>query len=278
MAKYVKIAGIQFQGQLGCVAENTRHAVSLIQEAAAQGAKIICLPEMFSTGYHLPTLGDRFGHLAQTTEGETITALRQVARENGVYVIAPIVLQKAMPGVVYNSAVCIDDQGEIAGVYDKNHLCGGEKLYFAKGHEYPVFDTPYGRVGIMICYDAGFPEVARILALKGVEILLCPSAWCYPDLDLWMLNMPAWALENSLYLMAVNRVGQEGADLRLAGCSLFCDPRGHILGQLDTEHEGILYGEVDPDRIIDQRSELPYLRDRCPAEYGVLTAPHELHP
>ena len=275
MEAQVKIAGIQFRGTVGDVEANTAHAVELVSEAARAGAKIICLPELFSTGYNLRVLGDRFSTLAQTLQGPTITALRNAAKEHGVYVVAPIALEKTIPGVVYNSAVCIDDKGELAGVYDKNHLCGGEKLYFAKGHAYPVFDTPYGRLGIMICYDAGFPEVARILALQGVELLLCPSAWCYPDLDLWQVNMPCRALENSLYLMAVNRVGQEEHDLRLGGSSMVCDPRGHIIAQLDAEHEGILYAQVDRARVVAQRSELPYLRDRCPGEYGILTGPQE---
>lgn len=274
MSRTVKVAGVQFKGVLGDVSANTKRAVELVHEAAAAGAKIITFPELFSTGYNLRVLGYEFRNLAQTVEGETITALRQAAKELGVYIIAPIALQKTMPGVVYNSAVTIDDKGEVISIYDKNHLCGGEKLYFAKGHAYPVYDTPYGRVGVMICYDAGFPEVARILALQGVEILLCPSAWCYPDVDLWHINMPCRALENSVYLVAVNRVGEEEYDMRHAGASMICDPRGRILAELDNENEGIVYAELDLQNVIDQRATIPYLRDRCPGEYGLLTEEH----
>ena len=205
----VKIALIQFGGVLADTKANTEHAVELCTNAAKNGAQIICLPELFSTGYNLRLIGDKIPQMAQKLDGETITALRAVSKEYACCIIAPIALEKDIPGVVYNSAVVLED-GEILGVYDKNHLWAMERFYFRPGEAYPVFDTKYGRIGVMVCYDIGFPEVARILTLKGAEILFCPSAWTILDRDMWNLNIPQRALENNLFVAGINRYGQEG--------------------------------------------------------------------
>ncbi len=268
MKRTVKTALIQFQSIMGDTVASTQKAIPMIEEAADNGAQIICLPELFSTGYNLGILGKKFPSMGEPIDGPTIQALQKVAKEKQVYLIAPIALYKPeLPGVLFNSAVFINDEGGIEGAYDKNHLWALERFYFRNGENYPVFNTRYGRIGIMICYDAGFPEVARILTCKGAEIIFCPSAWCIEDKDIWHLNMPQRALENTCYVCAVNRFGQEGDDLYMGGYSMICGPRGQILAHLTEEKESTLYGELDLDALTEARTTSPYLRDRRPEQY-----------
>lgn len=268
MKRTVHVALIQFESIMGDVNASIEKAIPMITAAADQGAQIICLPELFSTGYNLRILGEKFPSMGETVDGPTIQALQGIAKEKSVYIIAPIALYKPeLPGVLYNSAVLITDEGKVEGVYDKNHLWALERFYFRSGDDYPVFNTRYGRIGIMICYDAGFPEVARILTCKGAEIIFCPSAWCHEDMDIWHLNMPQRALENSCYVCAVNRFGQEGDDLYMSGYSMVCNPRGKILAHLTEEKENTLHCTLDLDDIVKYRNISPYLRDRRPEQY-----------
>ena len=160
----------------------------------------LVFPELFTTGYHLDTVGPRMTELAEPIDGPTVRALQEAARKNHVYIVAPIALLHGLSGVPYNSAVFINSDGTVQGSFDKVHLWALERFYFRAGHEFPVFDTEFGKVGIMVCYDMGFPEAARTLALKGAELIVCPSAWCVQDADVWEINAPARALENTVFL------------------------------------------------------------------------------
>ena len=164
-------------------------AIPMIRQAGLDGSDMIMFPEMFTTGYELSIVGPRITELAEPVNGPTITALREAAKQAGVYVVAPIALyHDDLPGVPFNSAVLIDREGNVAGVYDKQHLWALERFYFRGGNGTPVFQTDFGTIGIMICYDMGYPEVARMLALQGAQIVLCPSAWCEPDHDVWAVS------------------------------------------------------------------------------------------
>ena len=197
----------------------------------------------------------------------------QAAKQAGVYVVAPIALyHDDLPGVPFNSAVLIDREGNVAGVYDKQHLWALERFYFRGGNGTPVFQTDFGTIGIMICYDMGYPEVARMLALQGAQIVLCPSAWCEPDHDVWDINVPARALENTVFLCAVNRYGRE-QDLYMGGHSKVCDPRGRVVAELPDEGEGVLNVEIDLADVVSNRQTSPYLRDRRPELYGKVLLP-----
>jgi predicted amidohydrolase len=132
---------------------------------------------------------------------------------------------------------------------------GGLALHYTINLGLRPFDSisTIGTVGIMICYDMGFPETARFLTLQGAEIIFCPSAWRSEDRDIWNLNIPQRALENTVFLAAVNRFGQEGDDLYLFGGSKVCNPRGQVLAEIKEEKEAILYCEIDLNEIIAQR-------------------------
>lgn len=261
------LALVQFEGEVADTVGNTKHAVELIREAAAQGADMVVLPELFSTGYNLELIGPRIQELAEPVDGPTVTALQEVARECGVYVVAGVALLKDLSGIVYNSSVFIGRQGQVVGTTDKMHLWALERYYFRAGDEQPVYATEFGAIGVLICYDLGFPEDARMLALKGADVLLCPSAWCEPDHDVWNINTTCRALENSVFLAGINRYAHE-EDLFLGGHTRICNPRGGVIDELYEEGEGILHVEIDLDDVAKHRVTSPYLKDRRPEVYN----------
>ena len=260
--KDMKIALVQFEGAIGEVEKNVAEACALIAQAAENGADLVVLPELFSTGYHLNTIGPHILELAEPIDGPSVRTLQQAAREAICYVVAPIALIREVGGVPFNSAVLIDREGNVVGSYDKVHLWALERFYFRSGASYPVFDTDFGRIGIIICYDMGFPEAARSLALQGADLVVCPSAWCVEDMDVWEINAPARALENTVFLAACNRFGREGGDLYMPGKSMVCNPRGTKFAQLEDEAAGILYVDLRAADIDTYRVKSPYMRDR----------------
>ncbi|MDJ1651483.1 MULTISPECIES: nitrilase-related carbon-nitrogen hydrolase [Gordonibacter] len=266
------LALVQFESVLCDPAANTEKACRMIAEAAAEGADLVVLPELFSTGYELNIVGPHIPELAEPVDGPTVRALQEAARAAGCYVVAGVPLTYELEGVVFNSAVVIDRAGEVMGTYDKQHLWALERFYFRSGAGLPVFDTDFGRVGVLICYDLGFPEVARMLALQGADILVCPSAWCAEDMDVWDINVPARALENTVFLAAVNRYGVED-DLVMPGHTKVCNPRGQVVAELEEEAEGVLHVEIDVSDIKDWRQKSPYLRDRRPDLYDYVLLP-----
>lgn len=270
MERQFKIALVQYQSVLGDLQKNADRAVEMVREAAAKGAKIVCFPEMFNTGYNFQLIGDGFHNCGETIDGHTITRLQKVAKECACYVIAQITLEKKVKGVFYNAAVVIDDEGVVLGDYSKHHLWAAERYYFHAGEDIPVFDTKYGKIGVMICYDAGFPETARVLTLKGAELIFMPSAWRIQDWDMWNLNIPQRALENTLYVAGVNRFGHED-DLYMFGNSKVADWRGRIIAESKEEKEEIVYAEIDLDQLTKARLDIHYLKDRRPDSYKLLS-------
>ena len=270
MERQFKIALVQYQSVLGDLQKNADRAVEMVREAAAKGAKIVCFPEMFNTGYNFQLIGDGFHNCGETIDGHTITRLQKVAKECACYVIAPITLEKKVKGVFYNAAVVIDDEGVVLGDYSKHHLWAAERYYFHAGEDIPVFDTKYGKIGVMICYDAGFPETARVLTLKGAELIFMPSSWRIQDWDMWNLNIPQRALENTLYVAGVNRFGHED-DLYMFGNSKVADWRGRIIAESKEEKEEIVYAEIDLDQLTKARLDIHYLKDRRSDSYKLLS-------
>lgn len=268
----VKLALVQFESAMCDPAANAEKACRMIEEAGSQGADLVVLPELFSTGYQLDVVGPRVSELAEPVDGPTVTTLQDAARSAGCYVVAGIALTHELTGVAYNGSVVIDRQGGLVGTYDKQHLWALERFYFRSGDDCPVFETDFGRVGVMICYDMGFPEVARMLALQGAELVVCPSAWCAQDMDIWEVNAPARALENTVFLAAVNRYGEENG-LSMPGHTMLCNPRGHVVARLKEEAEGVLYATIDLDDVRKHRVTSPYLRDRRPDLYGNVLRP-----
>lgn len=266
MKQKIQLALIQFESILGKPEENRNKAETMIRAAAKKGAELICLPELFSTGYNLSVIGKDMPQLAEPLDGPTVTKMQGLAKELGVFIAAPLGILAA-EGKPFNSAVLIGDEGEIIGVYSKCHLYDAERLYFQPGQEFPVFETKLGKIGIMICFDAGFPEAARCLSLKGAEVILCPAAWRIQDKRMWELNMPQRALENSCYVAAVNRYGHE-ASLYMGGFSMACGPEGDMIAEITEEKEDTLYCVLDGKRLADYRKDGgPYMPWRRPELY-----------
>ena len=265
-----KAALIQMDCGFLDVKGNLDKAERRIREAAANGARIVCLPEAFNTGY----LGSRIPDMkaiAEKEDGYSLTRMRALAKELGIYLIAPIIFQAE--GGVENTAFLIDDQGNILGHYSKSHPVGDEQKNFRRGKEYPVWDTPLGKIGIVICYDACFPETVRLLALNGAEVVFVPAAWraSFYFKEWWDLNIACRALDNLVYMAAVNRTGPSGEEI-FAGKSQFADPVGNVMDTCGVNEEAILYGTIEPDRVAREREFNTVLIDRHPEDYVSLSA------
>ena len=196
MSRKIKIALGQITSRLGDVEHNVKKAVEFIVQAADKGADIICMPELFATGYNLSILEDRAISLSRGYGQFISDQMSKAARDNGIYVIASFGTVNEIDNKVYNAALLFDRSGDKVGSFYKTHAFALEKKYFTEGWQYPVFNTAIGKIGILICYDAGFPEAARTLCLNGAEIIFIPAAWRVQDKNSWLLNVPSRALEN----------------------------------------------------------------------------------
>ncbi len=251
----------------------------LIAKAAAQGAKVTCLQEIFFGPYFPAEQDVKWYATAERDTGPTVTRMRELAKKHNMVLIVPF-YEEAQTGVYYNTAVVIENDGTVVGKYRKTHIphvgpCFWEKFYFKPGNlGYPVWDTSAGRIGLMICYDRHFPEPARALGLKGAELVFNPSATVKSlSKYLWELEQPAHAVANGFWIGAINRVGVEKPlnDGLFYGSSYFCDPRGRIVAKASETEDEVLVADVDLDMIREVRNTWQFLRDRRPETYEELT-------
>ncbi len=261
--------------------DNLERAAARIAEAAAAGAQVVCLPELFCSPYFCQRQDPSLFDLAEEVPGPTTRRLGEVARQSGVAVVAPV-FEKRAAGLYHNTAVVLDESGEVAGLYRKMHIPDDpaffEKYYFAPGDlGFRTFDVAAGRIGTLICWDQWYPEGARLTALQGASVLFYPTAigW-HPhekdehganQRDAWKTIQRSHAIASGVYVAAVNRVGHEPgpvgqAGIEFWGSSFLCDPFGVVIAEASTDREEILIGEVDLRRIEDVRRNWPFLRDR----------------
>lgn len=236
--------------------ENLRIAAGLIRSAAGSGAKLIVLPELFSTGY---LVADKDYELSEPVPGgETVQWMEALSKEYGVYLAGAIIERAELEGVLYDTCVLTGPDGYV-GKYRKVCLWGPEALRFRSGCEYPVFDVGFAKLGMQICYEVGFPEGARALTLNGATMIVYSSAFSKFRSYAWEIGSQARALENGLFVVASNRFGTE-EDAVFAAKSRIVGPRGNVL--METEEEfGCVLAEVDMDEVVTQRRTIPYLRD-----------------
>jgi len=268
--------------QMSCAVdpnENLEKALWKIREAAGRGAQVICLPELFRSQYFCREENAELFALAESIPGPTTEAIGQMARELGVVVVASLFERRAA-GLYHNTAVVIGADGEIAGRYRKMHIPDDplyfEKFYFTPGDlGFLNFDTPFARLGVLICWDQWYPEAARLTSLQGANILFYPTAigW-HPaekeqygaaQLDAWRTVQRGHAIANGIYVAAVNRVGHEGpkdGGLEFWGSSFLADPFGRVVAQASTSEEEILVAECDLHLAEEVRRNWPFLRDR----------------
>ena len=258
---------------------NRRHALDGIREAAARGADIICLQELFASEYFCQTEDARRFDLAEAIPGRSTELCAALARELGVVVIAPV-FERRTAGLYHNTAAVIDATGDLLGLYRKQHIPDDpqyfEKFYFAPGDlGYRVFDTRAARVGVLICWDQWFPEAARLMALQGAEVIFYPSAigWLAADpateqetqYDAWRTVQRAHAIANGVYVAAVNRAGHEGdpaGGIHFWGRSFVADPAGRVVAQAAGDSAEVVVAACSRARIEGQRRDWPFLRDR----------------
>jgi N-carbamoylputrescine amidase len=261
--------------------ENLAKATARIEEAAKNGAQVVCLPELFQSQYFCQREDTRNFDLAEAVPGPSTEALGRVAQKTRTVIIAPLFERRAA-GVYHNTAAIIDADGKIAGIYRKMHIPDDpayyEKFYFTPGDlGFRAFNTEAGKIATLICWDQWYPEGARLAALHGAVILFYPTAigW-HPSekavngeaqRDSWRTIQRGHAIANGIYVAAVNRVGHEtpaegGDGLEFWGTSFLCDPQGVVIAEASTNREEILYGDVDLGHLEDVRRNWPFLRDR----------------
>jgi beta-ureidopropionase len=247
--------------------------------AAAAGAQVTCLQELFFCPYFCTEQNARWFDWAETIPGPTTDVMQEAARKHSMALVAPI-FEREDAGVYYNTAVVIDADGTLLGRYRKNHIPqmfdGWEKFYFRPGNlGYPVFSTRFARIGVLICYDRHYPEGARMLGLHGAQIVYIPSATTPMSSSLWQVEQRAHAIANRYFVGAINRVGIEEVPVKFEfyGSSYFCGPDGDILSRASDKEEAVLVADLDLDAIEAARIEWQFYRDRRPDTYSDLVAP-----
>jgi omega-amidase len=235
MMESFKAAIAQMDIVLADKEENLKNAAKFASDAALQGADFLCLPEYFSTG---SVLG-RFGELAESVPGKTTDELGSIAKKNNISIIASLA-EKDSEGL-YNTAVLISREGELLGKHRKIHLFLDEGKFLARGKECEAVGTKQCKLGMMVCYDAIFPELARSLALKGAEIIFVPANWPDPFQHQWELATSARALDNQVWVVATNRCGKDER-FTYFGKSRVVNPYGETVCECGPGEELLVFG------------------------------------
>jgi N-carbamoylputrescine amidase len=269
--------------------ENLEKAALKVREAAARGAQIICLQELFRSQYFCREEKADLFDLAEPIPGPATEVMGKLAKELDVVIVSSL-FEKRAHGLYHNTATVHDAGGEMLGIFRKMHIPDDplfyEKFYFTPGDlGFKNFETKYARIGVLICWDQWYPEAARLTALQGASILFYPTAigW-HPaekeeygpaQLDAWKTIQRSHAIANGIYVAAVNRIGFEqgphDSGLEFWGNSFLADPFGRVLTEASNDQEEILVYECDPKLQDEVRRSWPFLRDRRIDAYDGLT-------
>ena len=284
MKKLVKAAAIQL-APTSDRTETLKRASSLIELAVDKGAEIVCLPELFSVPWFAHRIGTEAFELAETAEGPTVTAMREVAERLGVAVVASVFETGGPTGGQkdggknakdhFNTAFVIGEDGEIVGKYRKVHVpqipLWEERSYFAPGDlGMPVFEVAGVKLGVLICWDVFFPEAFRSLALSGAELVFAPTASAFiHSASKWERAVQAAAHSSGIFVFRVNRVGEEVRQ-EFYGGSFCVGPDGEFVVRPTGPGEGVAVADIDPSFINAMRSEWAFMKDRRPELYGPL--------
>ena len=275
----IKVALIQMSCGID-IQENIQKAAKLVNEAADNSANIVCLQELYTSQYFPQTINVKHYDLACSLPNESIEVMQKIAADRKLTIIVPV-YECARPGINFNTAVIVDTDGSITGKFRKVHIPDGpqylEKYYFTPGDlGYPVFKTTHATIGVGICWDEWFPEVARILGMKGAEIIFFPSAIGsepdqpeYSSQAAWETVIKSHGIANGLFVAAVNRVGQED-EMNFYGGSFISNPYGDILARGDNESDQVVAAELDLKQIREFRDLFHFFRDRRPETYREL--------
>ncbi len=282
--KNIKVGTVQ-NSCTGNIDENRQKAVAGIREAAAKGAQIICLQELFTSLYFCDVEDHENFKLGESIPGPTTDIMQPLAKELGVVIIASL-FEKRAQGLYHNTTAVLDADGSYLGKYRKMHIPDDpgyyEKFYFTPGDlGYKIFETKFAKIGVLICWDQWYPEAARITSLMGAEILFYPTAigWDLDEKDpvinqeqhdAWETIQRSHAVANGLYVVSVNRVGIE-ANQKFWGGSFVANPAGRLLYKGSHEKEEVNVQEIDLDQTEYYRTTWPFLRDRRIDSYSQIT-------
>lgn len=246
--------------------KNLEKGAAIIAEASRRGSQIVCFPEMWTTGFDW-----EYNEKAADRAEETVTFLADLAFRHGIWVGGSLPARNDRGGVT-NAFYLFDAQGRRAGLYRKVHLFTfmGENRHMAPGDDLSVVTTPWGKIGLAVCYDLRFPEMFRTYALAGAGLIILPAAFPHPRLSHWKVLIRARAIENQLFMACVNQVGEElFNDLKKVvyfGTSCIVDPWGETIAEAG-EGEELLTATVDLDRVDEVRAHMRVLKDRRPDLY-----------
>ena len=263
--------------------KNLKNALDRIAVAARQGAKLVCLQELFRSLYFCQKEDYECFDLAETIPGPTTRLLSQAAKKHKITLVSSL-FEKRTGGLYHNTAVVFGPDGKILGTYRKMHIPDdpgfSEKFYFAPGDTgFQPIDTPVGRLGVLVCWDQWYPEAARLMALRGAEILVYPTAIGLArsekrelhrvQLGAWQTIQRSHAIANGVYVLSINRIGRED-HLDFWGTSFVSDPFGRVVAQASIDKAEIVRATLDLDQIGTTRQHWPFLRDRRIDAYGGL--------
>jgi N-carbamoylputrescine amidase len=263
------------------IEHNLEKAKIFIEKAAEKGANVICLPELYNSLYFCQTENIKYFDIAETIPGYSTNQLSAIAKRLNVVLIIPL-FEKRNLGLYHNSLVVLNTKGEIIDIYRKMHIPDDpayyEKFYFTPGDlGYKVFDTEFGKIGTLICWDQWYPEAARLTALKGASVIFYPTAigW-HPyekeehgkfQIESWQTIQRSHSIANGIYVASVNRVGLEKLDdnndgIEFWGKSFVSDPQGILIAEASHNKEEVIVAEIDLNRIEYIRRNWPFFRDR----------------
>ncbi|MFZ9683382.1 MAG: carbon-nitrogen hydrolase [Cephaloticoccus sp.] len=270
-------------------AANLKKTLALAEKAAKQGAQIICTQELFSSQYFCQNEDHANFKLAESIPGPSTQAFQKLAKKYGVVIVASL-FEKRAAGLYHNTAVIIDADGKLLGIYRKMHIPDDplyyEKFYFTPGDTgFRAWDTKFGRIGVLVCWDQWYPEGARLTAMQGAEILFYPTAIGWHPSEkaeygtnqhgAWEVIQRSHAVANGCYVAAVNRIGREtpigGDGIEFWGQSFVAGTSGQILAKASVDEEQILLVPIELDTVDVTRTHWPFLRDRRIDAYGDLT-------
>lgn len=276
---------------------NLDHSLALIRDAADKGAELVLLQELHRSLYFCQTEDTAVFDLAESIPGPSTDTLGALARELGIVIVGSL-FEKRATGLYHNTAVVLEKDGSLAGIYRKMHIPDDpgfyEKFYFTPGDAdfnngrsgFSPIETSVGKLGLLICWDQWYPEAARLMALAGADLLLYPTAigWAPSDddgekqrqLNAWITIQRAHGIANGLPVLVANRTGfeqspQDDNGIQFWGNSFVCGPQGEFLAQADSDSEQVLLADVDMQRSESVRRIWPYLRDRRVDAYGDIT-------
>ena len=253
--KEIRVVCCQFRPVSGEVASNRRKIGDLAAGSKRLAPHVLVFPEVCVQGI---SPSEIIVKTAESIPGETSKLVCALSKEYNVYCVVGIAERSV--GKLFNAAMLTGPDGKLLGVYRKTHLWTTEREIYSSGTEYPVFETDFGKVGIWICYDTRFPEVARKLSLQGATMAMVPTAWLSRDVEHWKLAVRSRALDNFMYVCGADEI-LESDFHQSCGASLICDPNGRLLAEASPKKEMAISAKLDPALPSQLRASIPVLED-----------------